>query len=257
MHADPVHLRADRDRLLLFDARHLRISAEEAGALVDAFNAHFVEDGLRLQAPVPDRWYLELPHRPSIRTWPLHAVTGRGIEGLLPAGEEAATWVRLLNEVQMLFHSLEVNRRREAEGRPTVNGIWTWGAGRLSELPSSCVYRRVCAGHPLALGLAAAAGIEAGPLTTEGGALLGQCGKGGMLVFWDRLWPTVLDADPAGWAEGLRQLDTWFAPLYEGLVRARGMGVVLDPCTGERYLVNRRSLRRFWRRPLAILPRLP
>jgi len=52
LQADPVHLRADRDQLRLFDARHLGISQVEADAFVDAINAHLAEDGLRLLAPV-------------------------------------------------------------------------------------------------------------------------------------------------------------------------------------------------------------
>ena len=50
-HADPVHLRPDRDRLILFDSRNLGITHEEAGALVGLFNGHFAADGMRLQAP--------------------------------------------------------------------------------------------------------------------------------------------------------------------------------------------------------------
>jgi len=40
-HADPVHLRADRDRLLLFSGPSLAVTDAEAAALVSAFNAHF------------------------------------------------------------------------------------------------------------------------------------------------------------------------------------------------------------------------
>lgn len=68
LHADPVHLRPDRDQLRLFDARHLAVTREEANALVALFNAHFAADGLRLEAPLPGRWYLQAEHPPEIRT---------------------------------------------------------------------------------------------------------------------------------------------------------------------------------------------
>ena len=65
MHADPVHLRPDRDQLRLFDARHLGISRAEADALVAELNAHFGGDGLRFIAPDAGRWYLTTARRRS------------------------------------------------------------------------------------------------------------------------------------------------------------------------------------------------
>jgi hypothetical protein len=252
MHADPVHLRADRDRLLLFDARHLGVTADEAEALVDTFNTHFAQDGLRLEAPGPQRWYLHLPRPPRIRTHPLHAAVGRGIAGLLPQGEERASWAGLLNEVQMLFHHAQVNARREAEGRPTVNGVWPWGGGRFPHPLDRSGYARVYGGHPLALGLAAAAGVPAEPLPQDGGKLLLGGGEGTVLVFWDLIWPAMLDADPAGWCEEVQRLDAWLGPVADGL-RGRGrIRVELDPFNGERYRLDRKALRRFWRRPRAL-----
>jgi hypothetical protein len=256
MHADPVHLRADRDRLLLFDARHLGVTVEEAAALVDLFNAHFVQDGLRLEAPVPQRWYLHLPRPPRIHTHPLHAATGRGIAGFLPAGEEAAGWAGRLNEVQMLFHHAQVNVRREAEGRPTVNGIWPWGGGHFPPPLDGSGYARVLGEHPLALGLAVAAGIPAEPLPKDGGSLLAGGGDGDVLVLWDRLWPAALDADPVGWCKEVQRLDAWLAPLADGLGRRGQIRVELDPCNGERYRLDRKALRRFWRRPLRLAERV-
>ena len=53
LHADPVHLRPDRDRLLLFGGPSLEVQESEASALVSAFNAHFAEDGLDPQVDAP------------------------------------------------------------------------------------------------------------------------------------------------------------------------------------------------------------
>ena len=131
LHADPVHLRPDRDRLVLFAGPDFAPDRAEADALVDLFNQHFGADGLRLEAPTPARWYLlsERPH--DLVTQTLATVLGRPIAGQLPRGPEARHWARLLNEVQMLFHHSEVNQRREAAGMPTLNGLWLWGGGCL------------------------------------------------------------------------------------------------------------------------------
>lgn len=67
-HADPVHLRPDRDRLLLFGGPALGVHEDEAAALAQSFNAHFAADGLALAAPRPDRWYLRVPGRPDLQS---------------------------------------------------------------------------------------------------------------------------------------------------------------------------------------------
>jgi len=135
LHAHPVHLRPDHDRLLAFDFHDRPIRVEEAAAFVDAFNRHFAEDGLELLAPHPGRWYLAVERLPRVRLHPLSDILGRNIDLFLPEGEEARTWRALLNEVQMLFHGLPVNAEREARGLWPVNGLWFSGAGRLPQVP--------------------------------------------------------------------------------------------------------------------------
>ncbi len=250
MHADPVHLRPDRERLLLYDARHLDLKREEAESLVDLFNGHFSEDGMVLEAPRPDRWYLRLNRSPRLRTTPLHGAVGRSLDALLPQGQDALDWARRLNEVQMLFFHSEVNQRREQEGRVAVSGIWPWGGGRLSATPISRGPGRVFGEHPLAAGLAAAAGIRAEPLPDDALALLGGESADSGLVLWDRLWSAVLDSDGVVWAEQLRLLDAWLRPLMSGIRRGAIAGADFLPCNGDCYRVGPWDLRRFWRRPI-------
>jgi len=256
MHADPVHLRPDMDQLLLFDARHLGLSQEEAAELTAELNRHFEVDGLRFEAPVPDRWYLRLDLAPRIRTKPLHAVAGRGIGPFLPAGEDGTRWVRLLNEAQMLTHHSRVNLGREKSGRLTVNGVWVWGAGRLPEGSLQTNYGAVFAEHPFALGLARAAGIEGRALTDRvGEAILEQPGRA-ILIFWDALWLSVLDAHAETWIPELERLERLAADLT-GIVRKRGIDrLEVDSCDGRLFRTTPGGLRRFWRRAPAFGERL-
>ena len=46
--ADPVHFRADMDHAILLDHVLLDIAQHEADALIQLFNAHFMDDGLQL-----------------------------------------------------------------------------------------------------------------------------------------------------------------------------------------------------------------
>jgi hypothetical protein len=250
LHADPVHLRADRDRLLLFDNRPLGIGRAEADALVALFNTHFRAEGLLLEAPVPGRWYLRGARRGRIKTQPLPAAVGRSVGSLLPRGPDAGWWNSLLNEVQMLFYQAQVNRRREELGRPVVSGIWVWGGGWLSQSGLRTDLATVYADHPLARGLALAAGTSLHPLPTErteDAAVAGDC-----LVFWDSLWPPALDQDVVTWGRELDRLDVWSATLLNALSRRAIAEIDLYPCDGTSFRVTTAAMCRLWRRSLPL-----
>lgn len=252
LHADPVHLRPDRDRLLLFDARHLGVEREEADSLVALFNGHFAPDGLRLEAPASDRWYLQADRPPRIRTSAPADVVGRSVERSFLQGEEAKRWAQWLNEAQMLFHQSEVNRRREAAGRPAISGIWPWGGGSFPETMPQSGYRLVLSGDPLAVGLARAAGVEDHPLPDSPGELSTMMRGGRALMLWGAFQPAVLDGDARAWVKEFSRLEAWIGDLL-GRVGTGGIGeLVLYPCDGTGLWVTRGALRRFWRRPVDI-----
>lgn len=256
LHADPVHLRADRDRLLLFDARDLGLAQAEADALVALFNAHFSADGLRLENPAPDHWFLHLEATPRLSTQPLAEAAGRAVERSFLRGEDASRWMQWLNEAQMLFHASQVNLDRERAGRPTVSGIWPWGGGRLPQAPPRAPYGLVFARDLLALGLAAAAGIETRPLPEHPRELSADDAAAPVLVSWDALRSALLAQDAAAWAWDLSRFAEWLDGLAER-IQARELGEVrLYPCDGTCYLLTRATLKRFWRRPLRIAARL-
>ena len=126
MRADPVHLRADRDRVLLFPGRDFALAEEEAAPLVAALNAHFAGE-FSVHALRPDLWCLQGGREMPVSTRPPVAIAGRSIDAELPDKR----WHPLLNEMQMALYQHPVNTAREARGDPVVNGVWLWGAGRL------------------------------------------------------------------------------------------------------------------------------
>jgi hypothetical protein len=249
LHADPVHLRPDRDRLRLFDARHLGISRGEADVLVAEFNAHFAADGLRLIAPVASRWYLNVDPEPALRCEPLERVIGQPIDGFLPAGPDAPRWASLMNEAQMLLFQSSVNQRRETEGRPAVNGLWTWGGGRWR--PPAIAPDLILSGQPLARGLALAAGAQTQPLPRLPGSLTGRT-----LAVWDRLQDAVLDADEPAWLAAAEALDRWLGPLPDALGSGALGELRLHACDGRSWRVTGKGLRRFWRKVRPLVQRL-
>lgn len=245
MHADPMHLRPDRDRLRVYAGEGVAPDRAEAEALVSAFNRHFAEDGVQLIAPSPQRWYLRLPKLPALRTRPLHQIQGGSMVEHLPQGADARDWMRLLNETQMLFHADPVNRRREAAGRPLISGIWIWGAGSLPRRPAR-VPDELIGDHPLLSGLAHLAERPHRSLTAWQDDPVS--GAGHRLVFWDRHWRAWLERDLDGWSRAMCELDAVIERLWTPLRAGRLEAIRLDPCHGAVFELGARQTWRFWRR---------
>lgn len=238
-HADPVHLRPDRDQLRLFDARHLRLSREEADALVGEVNGHLAASGMRLVAPTAQRWYLELAEQPRIETLPLDAVTGRPLDQVSPQGPDAQRWGTLLTEIQMLLFEAPVNQARQERGQPTVNALWISGAGCWQPLHKAPGWTRLCSDHALARGLGEAAGMALLPSAAE-------LERSGTLAVADELAEAMLDADAERWASAASRLNARLEPVLAAVRASKLGGIELDLCDGRRWCATRRSLRRFW-----------
>jgi hypothetical protein len=226
LHADPLHLLADRDRLLAFDLEDDPLDAEEVVQLVDAFNAHFCDDGVRLCASPAGRMYLHCGWVPSIGTQPLSAVIGRALDRFLPDGGDRRWWRGLLNETQMLCHSLQLNRERETRGRPALGGLWFSGGGSLPPGRQTPITRLVgdCALSRGLLALCAGAG-------------------GDELIVEHAPARAVMRADPGAWLQALIALEDRMAALLRDCEELR-----VHPGNGTVYSWRARSARRWWRR---------
>ena len=246
--ADPVHLRADQHRLVLFDALQARITAPEAADLVGAFNALYGDDGLRLEAPTASRWYLHLREWPRLNTTPLAVARGRDIDSALPKGPDAPYWHRLMNEVQMLFHGQAINRDREAQGRPLINSLWFWGAGKPVEARPQ-TWHHVWTGDPVVTGLANLNGIACAPVPANAWDWLAQASAGRHLLTIGDLQQSIAYADLEDWSTAVKRFEEdWSAPLLRALQTGRVHEVRLYPGDGRLYAVRGRDLWRVWQR---------
>ena len=234
MRADPVHLRADRDQVLLFPSRDFALAAEEAEALVAALNAHFAGE-FSVHALRPDLWCLQGGREMPVSTRPPLAIAGRSVDAELPDKR----WHPLLNEMQMALYQHPVNTAREARGDPVVNGVWLWGAGRLpaaASLPGPAAWHSVSADDPVALGLARLAALRHRAPGEGAGPWLERAPEEGRHL-------VILEP-----SRGMEE--QWFAPLLAALRSARiGMLTVHVPDAGASFETARGDLRRFWRRP--------
>jgi hypothetical protein len=248
IHADPVHLKPDLDRVLLFDARHLELTQEQAEALAQEVETFYREDGWRLQVAAPERWYLRLPQAPELLTQPLEKAVGRNMEPFLPQGRDAGAWRTRLNEVQMLMHHSAVNQRRERCGRAAINGLWFWGVGRLPAVPGPPPFTAVYTEALLARGMALHAGTTPGAPPAGLDPLLRSHSEGNVLVLLEDLSAPLLDADALAWKQAVESLErSWFAPLGVAFGK-RLCGLSLYPGQGDCYTCCGGWLGRFWRR---------
>ena len=56
LRADPVHLRVGQDAVALYDAGILKVTRDEANALIAALQSLFADDGLEFVAAKSERW---------------------------------------------------------------------------------------------------------------------------------------------------------------------------------------------------------
>jgi len=233
MHADPVHLRADRDRLLLFDLPAGVVPPQEARHFAGAFNEHFSADGLTLHILAPAYWFIALDARPGARFTPLDRALDMPLDEAMPTGPEADRWRQLMNEVQMLFFQLPVNREREERGQLTVNGLWFSEPGRVMESPKVAPRLLSAVEDPLLQGLM-------------------ECSEKGdtddQLLVFDTLERAFNQQDSRALVTAMQRLDTQVGTLLQQKLELR-----LQDCNGTGWHWKPAMKWRFWRRvrPLA------
>ncbi len=225
-HADPVHLRVERDHLVLVEPDPPLTSADTE-ALLGTLNDRFDPQQVRFVAPTPSRWYAAIGAMPPLHAEPVARVRGHPIARFLPRGDGGKTWQRLLTEVQMVLHDHPANAARETRGELPINSVWFASGGTIAPVRAPRV-QLLCSTLAVARGLAHAAGIEAiDPPRQFDELLRSTATRSG--VTWcvlDTLRAPVAYHDRTCWARGLEILERdWFAPALAAL-RARQLGMI-------------------------------
>jgi len=151
---DPVHLAVGHDSVLLTDLADAPLREDESDALLSlaggALRANTpidrAADSSQTAGPVDLRievrrgqWFLLADAPLDLQSAALAAVLGQAAHQRLPTGIDARLWRKLANEIQMLWHSSEVNAAREDRGERTVNALWVHGGGLWTPLPPNPV----------------------------------------------------------------------------------------------------------------------
>jgi hypothetical protein len=258
LRADPVHLRLQRDRMLLLP--NMQISADEAGQMCASLNGHFAGQGMEFFAPHPQRWYVRLDTLPRIRTRPLSQVIGGDVRGALPTGEEAARWHQVFNEIQMLLFAHPLNEFRDARGALPINSVWFWGGGGVMGLLQKS-YDHVSSDEVLVEMFAAAAGVPFAAWPEQWRSSLslalsqrerGFSSEGRQLLVWTGLRSALQRGDLAAWRTALQDFESGYAqPLWQALRSGKIARLQIDILGGDsirRVLLTRGDAWAFWRR---------
>lgn len=250
--ADPVYLRADRDQVLLSHPATMEIQNSEADALIDAFNQLFREDGIRLWRSSTGksnagRWYIRSDKPWQLTTTPLDKSEGRGIRGLMPQGDDALRWSKVIAEVEMLFFGHPVNQGRSERGEPLISSIWLWGEHKQSS-PLHLPWDVLVGEHPLLKGINR---LQDTPLIASSSLLdemMRYSGNG--LVIIDGLLVRQRTGAHHEIPALLQELEQrLFAPALAALQQGQLRELIIQPANGAIYKIRRFNLMRLWRRP--------
>lgn len=221
--AAPVRLHVDRDRLLLFPLQENDVESSDVDRLREAFNEHFRDDGVELYTDFPRCWYLRLHQPRQLTTSPLGQVAGRTVDPFLPSGRDAG-WLRgLMNESQMLLHSLDI---------PRLNSLWFWGFGQLPETVH-CQFGTISGDHPLLHGLK----MNAAPV----------CRGADRLMVKDACLQAVQSADQQQWLAAMEKLDAAVDELLQELRAGSIRQIILQDGNGSSFYFRPFMRFRLWR----------
>lgn len=247
MRADPVYLAADREGVVLMDSSTFNLDLQEALVLAADIRDLLAEEGLKLEVPTTDRWYLKLHEPANVTTTPVHEVVAKDIHRFLPSGSGRDHWARLLNEIQMTLHNCPVNEERQQRGELPVNSIWCWGSGSLPTA-GNCQWDRVYSDETISKGLSQLYGVSSRESPEEVTDVFSDSGSNEQIL-------TVLSFglrhaqyhDMIGWQDFIAYLEAcWFKGLL-GMMRDGMINHLTLLLENQEFSISKSSLLKFWK----------
>ena len=147
-----------------------------------------------------------------------------------------------MNEVQMLWHTHDVNLEREQRGHLQASSVWMWGCGSLPTA-SNVKFTHVYSDNLVATGLARLNNVSHSSLNETDSIKLNDNS-----FVCDFSWRQHQQSgDPQSWFQALEK---WQAdliqPLFEKLSTNKTQNVIFDFGGEFIYCINHKSLRRWW-----------
>jgi len=247
MCADPVHLQAGVDEIILSAEPINDLSNADAEELMDCLNQHFEQDNWQFICAESGHCYLNYQSGETIQTTPLDYVRGKSIFNHLPQSDNL-NWHSLQNEIQMLLHMTALNQSREMAQQQSINSLWFWGAGQGSDHLQTSMKKQaitsIWGGGINAKIAAKAANIPHQALPQQYDALQ----KGQHIVLLDTLYPPALQDQYSQWQAALDDLENnTLAPLLKW-AKQKGKSVSIHDCDGQTFVVQYKRHWKFWQK---------
>lgn len=125
--ADLCAVSIGRENASLTPLEFLELTQTEADALYET--ARPLWEGLGISAlPIGlGRWRIWLPDDVRLHSISPAAVSALSVSDLWPQQDSLKTWRKLLNEIQMVWHTDPVNEHRTQRGQFPANSLWLYG----------------------------------------------------------------------------------------------------------------------------------
>ncbi len=248
MRADPVHLRPERDAVVLLDNSSFNLEKHEALIFAADLQRVFTEREIELEVPTTNRWYLKLKKLPEINVTPIHEVVGNDIDQNLANGDNKISWDQISNEAQMSLHNCPLNEQRERSGELPINGVWLWGAGELPKVKKQ-IWSRVFADEVTTQGLSILTKSPYADLPSSLGALINRTEeRDNILAVISFGLRHQQYFDHNGWQDFIGYLEEeWFAEI-ENLLKLNELAELILLTGKNKLLITRSSYKKFWRR---------
>lgn len=246
---DPVNFSFVDHSVCVGKPDDLQLTEFEANALGEALAPVFQAIG-ELTITTPALWHLKVhesaPALPAFMQLP--DFIGRRADHGLSADP---MWRHLINETQVMLHSHPVNQAREERGLPRINSVWPWGGGSLV-IEAKTPHDAVFSDNAVLQGLAKLCRLD-GKTPPAAWASLPHRHP---LIALDHLASLRSQGDGLRWRDTLAILEkTWFDPLLRNLRSGQlsSLKIVLPDTGGDRQVaISRRSVLKFWRRPMPL-----
>ena len=237
--ADPIYLEPRLDHLCVHALRRQGVPAREMRTLIDHLQSTLGNDGEVGFARLGSYGYVRAKSPFATAVVPAYVVDLEKPNEFLPSGDGSDVHRQLISEIEMTLHDHAVNLRRQEEGLQAVNSLWLWGGGVAPEQqtrPQPPLY----SDDPLLVGYWYAATAVAEPWPGSINACLEQSVAGFVAE------TPEFDNDPALLERCLQELRT-------GLKQKRISRITMLFRDGLRAVVERKLMRRFWRRRSSLL----
>lgn len=128
--ADLCSVAIGRDGAALAIPESLELTQAHADALFEAVQPLWNDSGISALPIDLGRWRVWLDPDSRLHSISPAAVSTLSVSDWWPQDESMKAWRKLLNEVQMVWHTHPVNEQRMEHGLEPINNLWLYGGAR-------------------------------------------------------------------------------------------------------------------------------